>query len=305
MITIIFGAGASYGSGDCHPNVPPLGKDLFKSLEQLHGAFYRLNEPAKKIFREEGFEAGMSSIENNSEALFPLQKELAIYLSRFHIGDRNAYVKLFNKIKKNIDNIRLATLNYDLLIEQALARNGMQPTYSGDGEDRVELMKIHGSSNFLPKVDGVRIKDVYIEGAGTFIEGTGTRSVATHEEVKNWCLSEDNNSLCPVISMYAKGKQVLVNTATVNNIKNRYAEVLGQSELIVICGVMYSEDDLHVWDPIINSGAKLLVVDPCPGQICRLFKSSNVKYYRIKGKGFDKAVKYMADAINEQCRLGK
>ena len=83
MITIIFGAGASYDSGRTIPYNPPLGKDLFERLVSLKGAFYNLSDETKKVFIDDGFEAGMAKIPNDSRQINPLQREIAIYLSKF------------------------------------------------------------------------------------------------------------------------------------------------------------------------------------------------------------------------------
>ena len=56
MVTLIFGAGASFGSGNCYPTNPPLGNDLFNELVKLDGAFSRLDKKMKNEFKKKGFE---------------------------------------------------------------------------------------------------------------------------------------------------------------------------------------------------------------------------------------------------------
>ena len=55
MVTLIFGAGASFGSGNCYPTNPPLGNDLFNELVKLDGAFSRLDKKMKNEFKKKGF----------------------------------------------------------------------------------------------------------------------------------------------------------------------------------------------------------------------------------------------------------
>lgn len=151
MITIIFGAGASKGSGSCSPENPPLGNHLFGKLEELKGAYYNLSDGSKRRFRDEGFEAGMATIANDSRVINPLQKELACYLSKFTVEKGNAYIRLFNKLRSCMNQINIVTLNYDLLIEQSLARQGFIVDYNSSGNG-IGLLKMHGSSNFLPQL---------------------------------------------------------------------------------------------------------------------------------------------------------
>ena len=80
LISLVFGAGASFGSGGCSPKNPPLGNDLFNELEGLNGAFAKLDSSSKSVFRADGFEAGMATVVNDSRIINPLQKELASYL---------------------------------------------------------------------------------------------------------------------------------------------------------------------------------------------------------------------------------
>lgn len=152
MVTIIFGAGASYGSGEntCVPYNPPLGKDLFAHLVRMGGEFSRLSEESKLIFQTQGFEAGMATIEDDSRAINPLQKELACYLSGFEIRPGNGYIRLFNKLHNVLKDICIVTLNYDLLIEQALGLQGFNIDYNDDKKG-ITVLKPHGSSNFLPR----------------------------------------------------------------------------------------------------------------------------------------------------------
>ena len=156
MVTILFGAGASFGSGSCSPYSPPLGNDLFLKLNEQGGNFSNLNEDIKLKFIEHGFESGMASIEDNSRNITPMQKEMACYLSKFSIKNDNAYARLFNKLRTYLSDITIVTLNYDLLIEQAILMNGYNVDYNADGKG-ISLLKPHGSSNFLPQLpDGMR-----------------------------------------------------------------------------------------------------------------------------------------------------
>ena len=65
MISLLFGAGASFGS-ELHKPVPPLGNYLFDKLVELGGAFSELPGDIKQEFKLHGFEKGMLSIRGRS-----------------------------------------------------------------------------------------------------------------------------------------------------------------------------------------------------------------------------------------------
>lgn len=187
LISIVFGAGASFGSGGCLPKNPPLGNDLFNDLENLNGAFYRLSSDSKAVFRTYGFKAGMATVADDSRLINPLQKELACYLSKFSTRPDNAYVRLFNKLRNCMEQINITILNYDLLIEKSLARNGFNVDYNA-GDNGINLLKPHGSSNFLPQLpNGMVMSGNTMIGCGTYVEGLETKAVSTAHEVETWC----------------------------------------------------------------------------------------------------------------------
>ncbi|PTT26913.1 hypothetical protein, partial [Aeromonas sp. HMWF017] len=200
MITLIFGAGASYGSGRTIPYNPPLGNYLFDNLESLNRAFAALPQDIKNVFIERGFEEGMVYIANDSRKINPLQKEIACYLSKFKITPENAYARLFNKLRRYMREINIVTLNYDTLIEQALGLTGYPSDYNFSGQG-VNVLKPHGSSNFLPRIpNGFSFSGNTMIGCGTFFEGLQTDAVSTHEEVVSWCGDPRNSDLSPVLS---------------------------------------------------------------------------------------------------------
>lgn len=290
MVTLIFGAGASFGSGGCSPTNPPLGKDLFKCLSDKGGAFSRLDKETKLIFESLGFEAGMSMIADDSRQINPLQKELACYLSCFKVEHDNAYVRLFNKLGSVIKQLNIATLNYDLLIEQALSIHGLNVDYNGQGNG-VNLFKPHGSSNFLPQLpSGMVISGNAMIGVGTYFEGLDTKAVSSQEEVLRWCNDPKNSDLSPVLAMYAKGKRVVINRELINKIQLGFVNSVKKSPLVVLIGIEYIEHDTHVWQPIRESNADILIVNPFPASTLDWAKSVGLNKTTVFEKSFDKSV---------------
>lgn len=290
LISIIFGAGASFGSGGCSPDNPPLGNDLFRNLENLKGAFYKLNNESKMVFNTDGFEAGMATVANDSNIINPLQKELACYTSSFSILPCNAYARLFNKLRSCINAVNVITLNYDLLIEQSLASHGFNVDYNANNNG-VNLLKLHGSSNFLPQLPaGMTLSGNTMRGCGTFVEGLKTQAVSTGEEVKAWCNDQKNSDLSPVLSMYAEGKRVVVNSGLINETQNKYSGVVAASKLAVLVGIKYISNDTHIWEPLEKYKPHLLIVDPFPQSTIDWANKNNFNRVSVIKNGFDKSV---------------
>ena len=281
MITLIFGAGASFGCGPCEPFNPPLGMHLFETLEAQGGAFSRLNAGAKEIFINQGFESGMSAIEDVNTAINPLQKEIAIYLSQFRPHPKNAYIRLFKKLKSSSKNIAIATLNYDLLIEHALLNTGIPFSYGHSSALR--LLKPHGSSNFLPNLGSMVLEGNVFAGCGSFVDGLPIDTPMTQQEVQSWCIDRKNSDISPALSMYAPTKRVVMNRSLIEGIQQEFSKTIINSSLIVLVGVGLAEHDKHIWDPIKNSKGRILLVDIYPEKLISWAQKHNLAHSHIKG----------------------
>lgn len=286
MISILFGAGASLGSGACFPMTPPDGKRLFHELVKLKGVFYCLHDNVKNVFVEQGFESGMAAVPNTSDIIIPLQKELATYLSGFSIADGNAYSLLFKKIKHQLPSIAVSTLNYDLLIEQALDYNNINYSYEGE-EKAVDLMKVHGSSNFLTKMpNGHWMSNVTISDCHTYVDTGFFYPVKTHYDIVAWCRDPSNKMLSPILANYEKGKRVVTSSRVVDKIQKRYQESIQQSDLVLLIGVRYVREDIHIWECIEKSKCKVIVVDPFPTEIKEWLLLNKKSKHKLIQKGF-------------------
>ncbi|MDQ2130612.1 hypothetical protein R4I72_18210 [Leclercia adecarboxylata] len=299
MISLIFGAGASFGSDST--STPPLGNDLFASLNSLGGAFYELADESKKIFLDEGFESGMGALANDSSIINPLQNELAIYLSSFSVSNENAYCRLFHDNRRYMRYLFLLTLNYDLLIEHSLTKCGLNPVgYDINNlSTPSRLMKLHGSSNFVPDLGSNSISGTFIN-CGTFVETQSIKYLNGHGAIKEWC--SQNTVLSPVMCMYNKEKRAVFNSNYVESLKELYKGVISRSNAIVIIGVKYIPHDNHVWDSILQGGAFLLLVDPYPdNQFLRLLRKRRIQHRIIK-KSFMFAVDDISTFIHSKLK---
>ena len=299
MILLLFGAGASFGSGDCCPSPPPLGNDLFLKLDEFGGAFSKLDNESKQVFRTQGFEAGMTTVSDDSRQINPLQKELACYLSSFSIKPNNAYVRLFGNIKNHINNIRITTLNYDLLIEQSLLYNNFNVDYNGKNNG-VTVIKAHGSSNFLPQLNGLTLSGNVMKGVGTFVEGLETKAVFSAREVEEWCKDPKNSDISPILAMYEKGKRVVVNRKLIDNLQQLYSDIVKTSAMIILVGIKYIEHDYHIWNPISESSAKFVIVDPYPDQTVNWIENKKLNILSTIANSFNDSIEDITTYIKSE-----
>lgn len=298
MVTLIFGAGASFGSGNCYPNNPPLGNELFNELVKLDGAFSRLDEKMKNEFIKKGFEEGMALIQNDSSIINPIQKEVASYLSQFKVENDNAYVNLFKSIKEVINDITIVTLNYDLLIEDALRKNLLFIKYELDWKHGVSLLKPHGSCGFLPDLGGMNMSGNTMINCGTFVDGLNIFRSINKEEIINWCEDPKNSDISPVLSMYNKEKRIVINKNFISNIQEIYKKKIENSRMIILIGVKYIEHDTHIWEPIKNSKAKVYFNSRSgiSEEMEKWSKENNINLFSIKGS-FNEKIEEISNLI--------
>lgn len=304
MISLIFGAGASFGS-EMEGATPPLGNHLFEELEKLNGYFSKLPEEVKSEFRVNGFEQGMLGIPNDSSIINPLQKELAMYLSSFKPSIDNAYVRLFRMLGDALKKIHIITLNYDLMIEQSLGIVGFRIVRYGLSNEEVSLLKVHGSSNFIPDTRGNFFGDMVAVNCGTFIE-TGRVSVLNnHDEIQAWCNSSQSKSLSPVMCMYNKEKKLVINPKTFEELKGQFNQAITLSETIVIAGVKYVPHDHHIWDDVLSSKANVIIIDTQPDEVLiNEFKLRNTIVTVIRSSFYD-CIPRLSGLIRKSLRENK
>jgi hypothetical protein len=325
-VVFLFGAGASYGSIDCAPYCPPLGKDLFPELLKSSGFTTTIEGELRSRF-EENFEKGMQLfLETRNIELPILLREMSAYFIRFTPGPNNLYRRLATKLSEWQNNpgehdtkgIVLATLNYDLLLEQTILNEGFIVGYPFDTDGKhyifrsnghrlrqaivdrywaryklvfpvktpaFEVLKVHGSCNFIPDVPPESFRDVMYENySRSAIEAPG-RPVLPAGEMHDW-LNRSDYSLAPAISMYAEGKQVLFSPSYVQLHQLRFQAAIEEAEKIFLIGVAIHRPDTHVWDHIAASEAWLGYVGGEPDDFRAWCSETEHLDYRVLGKYF-------------------
>jgi hypothetical protein len=273
----LFGAGASYGSLDCSPNVPPLGAGLFRALQHQSGIAASVSPQLAASF-EANFELGMSEFfrERNNETV-PFLREMAAYLRRFCPGSGNLYHAIVELARRRGDVV-LASLNYDLLLERAILETGFGLSYRGLplAPRNIAVRKLHGSCNFLPQPGGV-MRNVRVDtsqahsGAAAF--GMPIRATMDDGELEEFYRTQE--SLAPAIAMYAPGKRVLVSPEIVKEQQAHWRTEVAQADHIFVIGVGVNPDDDHVWAPLAHA----------PGRLGYVGRSNDQKRFEAWAKG--------------------
>ncbi len=243
---VLLGAGASFGSEDVSPSVPPLGDKLFDALVSRKGVAASLPEELNAKFRK-NFEVGMAAFyEYSNGDVMRFQRELAHYMAEFEPGSGNAYIRLVREL--DIERCILCTLNYDMLIELSALHLGIKPDYKVTPTPRsLRLLKLHGSCNFWPDMPGFTIINSTFRGGGRGDIGAPVWPL-TREETIRKCNTED--SLAPAIAMYAEGKPVRVCPDYVQKQQRMWAQAVATATKICIAGARIHPPDTHIWEPI-------------------------------------------------------
>ena len=250
---VLLGAGASYGSEpDVGSRTPPLGDYLFRELCKLEGVASRVPEDIKAVF-DQGFELGMALFyERMDVQLQAFHRELSSYLADFVPTPQSYYVKLLQLFRGR--NVIFSSLNYDMMLEEAAQLIGMKVSYGLDRHpSAVRVLKPHGSINFWPDLPPEMFKNCTFSGCGSAL--TAPVRPLDRKSAKHRCGID--TSFSPAISMYAKGKKVSVCPDFVRDQQTMFAVSCRRASRIIVVGVRVIAEDLHIWEPILNSGAEI------------------------------------------------
>lgn len=259
----LFGAGASYGSGPCHPYPPPLGTQLFSALQALGGVAATVNEELAQLFFR-NFEEGMDAFWlTRNTSTTELLREMARYFVQFEPLPGNCYLELFSILGGTRKKAVFATTNYDLLIEHAICQSGLLIAYTGlpVSARNVPVLKIHGSCNFLPNLKPRQISGIAFdlsESKGGAILETGVRVAKSAQEVLQFCDTED--SVAPALAMYSPSKQVLFCRGFVQEQQDALLHALNEAARVYVIGLRVHVIDEHIWGPLSKSKVPLYYV---------------------------------------------
>lgn len=253
---ILTGAGASYGSGVVTPYPPPLGFQLYAELEQFAPQLMTQISSIIGTENKEDFEKKMHEIMESKKINAPvLNAAIASYFARFSPSVfGNHYVELFqNLFQENIEFV-YSTLNYDCIAELAASQAGRSVNYNIDSMNtgKFNVLKLHGSSNFLLKGISGRLGSISFGVGSSMIDG-GIEVVQPNQVQQ----LVQNRPAGPCMSYYMKDKPTAVGQRTIQAIQKKWIEFIKNSEKIVIIGTNVNLEDNHIWEPIMESNADI------------------------------------------------
>lgn len=296
----LFGAGASYGSGPCHPYAPPLGGDLFAALQKEGGVAATVGNELAAVFARD-FEEGMDRFwaERNTETT-RLLREMAAYFARFEPRPGNYYSELLHLLGGTRKRATFVTTNYDLLIELAASNAGLKISYSGFPvpDKNIPLIKMHGSCNFLPALEPRQITgigfDLSNSPGGSIIEA-GVRVARSTMEVLEFCQRED--SIAPAIAMYSPDKRVLFCRSFVQAQQEAWQRALKEASRVFTLGLRVHPVDKHIWEPLGSASAALFYVGREPDAFLEWAASEKRRNAFVLAQTFQNAIPQIAQQL--------
>jgi hypothetical protein len=257
-IVFLFGAGASYGAQGIEPFPPPLGGGLYGELKrEFPETWGALHDDEVERFGPEGtqFEAGMKMLwEKWDERAWKALIDVGVYFSRFRPprDQSDCYSRLIIALRALgfVDFVRVATLNYECLLEVASSRVGVGLNYSGrPNPGALAIAKPHGSCNFLADVN---FKNVTLIGSPEMQNLLlAPLQILDPDEIEPTYRSE--YSVPPAMSLYAVGKHTPIDGGLVAEMREDWRRWVAEASLIVVIGAQpYFRDD-HIWNPIVSS----------------------------------------------------
>lgn len=152
----LFGAGASYGSGQIIPEQPPLLPMLYSELKRCYPRTWGILPKELSNKFNQDFELGMAEIWDKYSTIIPqLMQEMALYFVQFRPANfkENMYFKLLQFIieKNKVSSTILFTLNYEVLLDLcALVINlGIDAESKTEDEKIIKIIKLHGACNII------------------------------------------------------------------------------------------------------------------------------------------------------------
>jgi hypothetical protein len=261
-LVVLFGAGASYGSGNVVPYSPPLGDGLFDDLARRDpGGWGALPGELQGEFKLD-FEKGMLSlVEKHSHAVGPLMRVMTAYFASFRLDGSglDLYSRLLSGLGRNLGHILFSSLNYECLFEIAVSMRGLTNEYFSDGPvsaGHVRISKLHGSCNF--RAPGIRVapRGVSYAGSGVSFTPGALEAVSPQDAIA----AVQGDGLYSAMCLYTVHKPIQIGTEVIRGMQEAWANSVRSAEKVIVIGTRPHDEDRHLWEPLADTDAALYFV---------------------------------------------
>jgi hypothetical protein len=259
----LLGAGASHGSGDCEPHVPPLAPYLFVQLLERP----RFRELIPEGFDATGpFESALAKLwDAHADRMVHVLNELALYFCEFRPGPHNLYMQLARRIRARADQTVFASLNADMLLEMSLKNAGVPFYYEGTLPARgAMILKPHGSINFLPTVAGASASEGSLYRAMELAGLERCNAIQIVSEIDAIHRFIQSTGLPPMVAAFMPKKPIPFCRAVIRDFWATWDQVVDNAKTLTIIGVNLRGAGPHIWDPLRTFRGSIAHVGPDP-----------------------------------------
>jgi hypothetical protein len=152
------------------------------------------------------------------------------------------------------------SLNYELLLEQALHLSGRKPHYGFAHNGDTLVLKPHGSCNWLVE-PRLRARGTGNTQGGPMIALVGGDVRLVPASIRQVVEEFEAHLLIPpAMSLYAIGKPSMVAPIVVDEVRREYERRIAGAERIIMIGVAPYERDDHLFRPMIDATADIFYV---------------------------------------------
>ncbi len=259
---LLFGAGASFGALGIVPNAPPLGAGLFDELRGNYPNAWGTIPDSDRPKFVPNFELGMKELwDSNSHATPVLMRCIADYFARFRSNGTGSYERLLSALAEvgALEETAFSTLNYECVLESAARSYGFSRIeYFREGptdEEGITLWKLHGSCNFLPASVSGGASAVSFSGAA--VSWDGDMRIVDPGQVGAFVAQ---SAFYPAMAVFMEGKPVHSHQSALVTTQGWWREAVAQAESVGVVGVHPNKADDHLWGPLAETPAKLVII---------------------------------------------
>ena len=262
MRVILFGAGASYGSESVHPYPPPLTAGLFDELQKHYPKAWGTIPASDRAKFVPNFELGMKEIwDSGSHAAPVLMRCLADYFARFRTGHSNVYARFLEHLQyyRALEGTVFSSLNYECVLETAARNYGIPRIEYFDknptGVSTLTVWKLHGTCNFLP--NSVAGGAAAVSFSGAAVSWDGEMRIVDPVHVGPFV---SQSAFYPAMAVFMEGKPIHSHQNAIKELQTWWRAAIVESDVVGIVGVHPNEADTHLWDPLSESNATVVVI---------------------------------------------